>query len=262
MNKLILSFTLYALISCQGSKNTNLITATTKGFTNGTKVFVNTMSPSNRPIIIDSTIIKDNKFSVEISPSTNRDFNFITFEKIKGNLLFINESHPIKMTIYKDSIQSSVIEGGAENTLFTEYVNTIKKLNKKISDLNNQNRIAIRNGNREKVKELNEQLKSLRKDEGTIRESYASKHPNSLISVMALSDLARMNTLKINDLKNLHAQVNDSLKSTRLGKNLQLLINNRIVESSRKKIDVGNVAEDFEAPTPEGKMLSLKKCYG
>ncbi|WP_062054915.1 TlpA disulfide reductase family protein [Aquimarina longa] len=262
MKRIALLVTIFLLVACQKDQKGYTISANTTGFEDGTMVYVNAISQSQRPIIIDSVAIQQEKFEIVLPPPESNDFNYLTFNNTQGNVLFLAENTPIKMTIYKDSLRSSIIKGGSENELFFTYLNTIQKYAKEKLELNNQYQIATKLGASDKVQKITAQREKLIEKEKQFRKNLSEKNTNSLISIMAITDLLNLKAISAKEAKTKYTAVDDTLKSTRLGKNLNQLINNAITIASQKKIDIGVAAEDFSAPTPKGKMLSLKESMG
>ncbi|WP_103072616.1 redoxin domain-containing protein [Aquimarina sediminis] len=262
MKRIALLLTTLLLVACQKDQKGYFITADTTGFEDGTVVYVNAISQSSRPIIIDSTTIQQEKFEIALPSPENNDFNYLTFKDIRGNVLFLAENNPIQMTIYKDSMRSSIIKGGSENELFYSYLNTLKKYNEEKIDLNTQYQIASKLGESDKALTITTKRNELLEKEKQFRKNIAENNASSLVSVMAITDLLNLKVLTPQEAKVKFAAVNDSLKSTRLGKNLDQLITSAITVSQQKKIDIGVVAENFSAPTPDGKTLSLKESMG
>lgn len=262
MKRIALLATTLLLVACQKDQKGYIISADAAGFEDGTVVYVNAISQSSRPVIIDSTTIQQEKFQMTLPSPESNDFNYLTFKDIRGNVLFLAENNPIEMTIYKDSMRSSVIKGGTENELFFSYFNAMQKYGKEKLDLNNQYQIASKLGETDKGQKIALQREELIEKENEFRKSIAEKNTSSLVSIMAITDLLNLKLLSPQEAKESFTAVDDTLKSTRLGKNLNQLINNAITVSKQKKIDVGVIAEDFSAPTPTGEMLSLKKSMG
>ena len=127
----LLLVSLFFISSCQQKEEGYLIMGSAAGFDEGTKVYVNAISQSNRPSIIDSTVIKNESFSIALPPTPSSDFNYISFSNVPGNVIYLPENQKIEMTIYKDSLRSSKVLGGAENDLFFTYVNQLNNLAKK-----------------------------------------------------------------------------------------------------------------------------------
>ena len=254
----IFFFTLILLIiSCQKEKEGYAIEGKVAGFKDGTTVYVNAISQSNRPTILDSTSIKNEQFSISLPPTPSSDFNYISFSDVPGNVIYLPENQKIKMTIYKDSLRSSKIIGGSENELFFTYVNKLNDLAKKKEKTSNDFQVATQLGENEKSIQLTKDIKSIEEEEKRFRTDLATDYPNSIVAVMALTDLMNLKATPAKEVKKIYANVVDTLKTTRLGKNREMLIT-----SSIGKIDIGSDSHDFTAPTPDGSTLSLHKNLG
>ncbi|MBQ4821605.1 TlpA disulfide reductase family protein [Aquimarina sp. MMG016] len=262
MKRIAMLASIILLVACQKEEKGYIISAETEGFEDGTMVYVNAVSQSNRASIIDSASINQGKFKIVLPPVETKDFNYLTFKNLPGNVLYLGENSPIKMTIYKDSLRSSIVKGGPENELFFKYLNKMKAFNEKRIKLNNEYQYATRLNQPEKALKIGTQTEELKSKEQTIRKEYAQNNPQSLVSVMALTDLINLKALPIKEVQEIYNTIDDSLKTSRLGKNLSLLINNAVVQSQQKKIDIGSEAADFSAPNPDGKLLSLKESLG
>ncbi|WP_378184656.1 redoxin domain-containing protein [Aquimarina sp. W85] len=258
MRLFLLLLVISVTLGCQNEKKDSyIIYGSTQGFEDGTAVYVNALSQSNRPAVIDSTIIKNGKFEIELPPVEQLDFNYLTFDKVSGNVLYLAENNPIQMTIYKDSLRSSKIDGGIDNDLFFEYVIKVQEFNNRRIDLNNQYQIAIKLKEGDKAKRIATELTEAFNQEKTFRKNIAEQNPNSIVSVMALTDLLNLKVIPAREIKELYTTVDASLKNTRLAKNLDQLIRNSV-----GRIDVGSEAVSFAAPSPDGTNISLNDAMG
>ena len=263
MTRFIISILVIAItFGCKEEKKGYVISANTQGFEDGTKVYVNAMSQSNRPVIIDSSTIKNKQFEIMLPAPETNDFNYLTFENIGGNVLFIAENNPIEITVFKDSLRSSVVKGGDENKIFFNYLGKLKSFNEEKIKINNDIHVATKLKEYDKVKSLRASINDVNQKELDYRESLAKENPNSIVAVMALTDLIRLRAIQAKEAQELYSGISESLKSTRLGKQLEMLVNNAVALSQQKKIDVGDKAENFSAPTPNGRELSLNEAMG
>lgn len=263
MTRFIISILVIAItFGCKEEKKGYVISANTQGFEDGTKVYVNAMSQSNRPVIIDSSTIKNKQFEIMLPAPETNDFNYLTFENIGGNVLFIAENNPIEITVFKDSLRSSVVKGGDENKIFFNYLGKLKSFNEEKIKINNDIHVATKLKEYDKVKSLRASINDVNQKELDYRESLAKENPNSIVAVMALTDLIRLRAIQAKEAQEMYSGISESLKSTRLGKQLEMLVNNAVALSQQKKIDVGDKAESFSAPTPNGRELSLNEAMG
>jgi len=262
MKKIALLAFVVLISSCKKKTSEYSITATAEGFEEGTEVYINGISQSNRPFVIDTAVIEKGKFQIKLPPSESYDFNYINFKNVNGNLLYIAENHPIQMTIFKDSINSSIVKGGPDNESFFTYIKKIRAFGDEKVKLNTQYKIASSLKESEKIQAIFARQKTLAEEEKQFRLSTANNNPNTIVGILALGDVMNMKILPPNEIKEKFNSLTDTLKNSRLGKDLFARIGNAIARASEKRIDIGSVAEDFSAPTPEGKTLSLKKSLG
>ncbi len=263
MKRIALLASILMIVSCQKGKEKGYsITADAAGFEDGTEVYINAISQSNRPVVIDTAIIKQEKFQITLPFSENYDFNYLTFKNMGGNVLYLAENNPIKITIYKDSLRSSIIKGGAENELFFDYIKTLRAYGDEKIKLNTKYQIASKLNETEKTVKIVTEIEELNAREKEYRIGIAQKNINSLVGIIALADLVNMKILTPKDAKEKYDLLNDTLKNTRIGKDLNARISSALAQSMQKRIDVGSEATDFSAPTPDGKTLSLKESMG
>ncbi len=262
MKRIALFAAILLLVACQTKEKGYSITAETQGFEDGTEVYINSISQSGRPLVIDTATIQKGQFKIDLPAPEANDFNYLTFQNLRSNVLYIAENHPFHMTIYKDSLRSSIIKGGPENELLFKYINTIKKFGEERVNLNTQYQIASKLKEADKALRLATRQEELKEKEIQFRQDFADNNPNSLIGVMALTDLLNLKSLSAKDAKAKFTNLPDTLKTSRLGKNLDRLINNAVAVSMQKRIDIGTMVDDFSAPNPEGKTLSLKESMG
>ena len=262
MKRIALFAAILLLVACQTKEKGYSITAETQGFEDGTEVYINSISQSGRPLVIDTATIQKGQFKIDLPAPEANDFNYLTFQNLRSNVLYIAENHPFHMTIYKDSLRSSIIKGGPENELLFKYINTIKTFGEERVNLNTQYQIASKLKEADKALRLATKQEELKEKEIQFRQDFADNNPNSLIGVMALTDLLNLKSLSAKDAKAKFTNLPDTLKTSRLGKNLDRLINNAVAVSMQKRIDIGTMVDDFSAPNPEGKTLSLKESMG
>lgn len=262
MKRIALLAAILLLAACKKEEKGYAILAETTGFTDGTVVYVNAISQSNRPVIIDSSIVQEGTFKITLPAPESNDFNYLTFKDVPGNVLFLAEDYPIKMTIYKDSLRSSIVEGGVENQLFFDYIQKIKSFGEEKIKLNNEYQIASKLNEADKALKIATKRENLIEQEKQFRHELVESNSNSLVSVMALTDLVNLKIIKADEAQEKYNSFPDTLKTSRLGKNLNRIITNAVAVSKQKRIDIGSEAEDFSAPTPEGKKLSLKEAMG
>ncbi|MBP2833954.1 AhpC/TSA family protein [Aquimarina sp. U1-2] len=262
MKRIALLASVVMILSCQQKEKGYSITADAEGFEDGTEVYINAISQSNRPVIIDTAVIKEEKFKIDLPPAESYDFNYLTFNTVKGNVLYLAENNPINITLYKDSLRSSIVKGGQENQLFFDYIKAVRAYADQKIQLNTQYQIASKLNETDKMDTISAKIEELNTKEKEYRIQIAENSSNSLVGIIALVDLVNMKILNPKEAKEKYELLSDTLKNTRIGKDLNARINTATAQSLQKRIDIGSEAENFSAPTPDGKTLSLKESMG
>ncbi|MDA8917782.1 DUF4369 domain-containing protein, partial [Flavobacteriaceae bacterium] len=101
-----------AFAACNGiEKNTFVIEGTTD-LPEGKKIFRIIAGPNGQPQTVDTTEVVNGKFALK-GDVDQIDVNFLFIEGTQSNSAIIIEEGQIDITLYKDSIGSSIIGGTA-----------------------------------------------------------------------------------------------------------------------------------------------------
>lgn len=255
MKKLVLSiFSILIILSCQDKKSE--FTAQIDGVDNQTKVYLSKLGKNNQPVPVDTVEVTEGKFSFDLKQSEPQELNVLKIEGVANNIFFVNEDQSIEATIFKDSLRSSKINGGKHNELLMTYMDTLIARAEEGKQLNNEMRQAMIDQDRKAYMRLKNQQKSMQEDNVAFRKELAESNPNSIVSALALSDLMSSKKLPNTEVKSIYDSFSDEVKDHTMGKMLAENI------AKMSKTDIGAEVEMFEAPTPEGDVLSLKDAMG
>ena len=255
---LILGLSAIAFSCAKKSTSEYHINGNLTGFDGNETVYVMKISDSNRQIVIDSTSLENGKFSIDLPKVESKDFNFIKFSKTPGNILLIAENEQITVTADKDDLRGAKIEGGKENQVFSEYLAKIGELRDVETKIAESSRAAAQAGDYAELKEIKKESDSLTQAKKQLRLETLEKHPNSIVSVMALSDLVSLKMISSTKANEIFANMETDLKESRLGINAKKALSLMFDETS----EIGDQVADFDAPTPAGEKLNLKKSLG
>jgi len=255
MKKIVLSlFSIILITACQDDKSA--FTGQVDGVPDNTRVFLSKLGKNNQPVPIDTVEVNKGQFQFDLKDGEPQQLNMITIEDINSNLFFVNEKTSIEATLYADSLRSSKIFGGKHNELLMTYMDTLKNKSLKMNDVNMKMRNALMDQDRDSYAMYKKQLDELQQEDIEFRKEIAISNPNSIISALALSDLMSSKKLPNPEIKSIYTDFSDVVKDHTLGK----LLGENIAKMS--KTDIGAQVEMFEAPTPDGDMLSLKDAMG
>ena len=255
MKSIVLSlFSILVIVACQNDKAD--FTGQIDGVDNQTKVYLSKLGKNNQPIPVDTVEINEGLFKLDLEDDEPQQLNMITIEGISSNMFFVNENTPIEATIYKDSLRSSKIVGGQHNELLMTYMDGLKANASKMNIIGKQMRQALMDQDRETYTSYKKEQEQLQNKNLVFGKEIATSNPNSIVAALALSDLMSSKKLPNSEIKSIYNSFSDEVKDHTLGK----LIGENIAKLS--KTDIGAEVEMFEAPTPEGDVLSLKDAMG
>ncbi|GGZ51476.1 redoxin domain-containing protein [Mesonia mobilis] len=223
-----------------------------------TAIYLSQLGNTGQPQAIDTVMVKDGKFEIDLPKVDFETLNILTLEGGRGNVVFINENEPITATVYKDSLRSSKVEGGKSNQLFNDYVSEIMSLRKEMQKMVEQyqaNNPNLRQ-NPALMQEIQQKQKELQENNTGKFQKMISENPQSLVSALILSDMMNGKSLSNNEFKELFENLDEEVKNSEIGKQL----NETIQKASATA--VGSKAPEFSAPTPEGEQLALKDALG
>lgn len=223
-----------------------------------TAIYLSQLGNTGQPQAIDTVMVKDGKFEIDLPKVDFETLNIITLEGGRGNVIFINENEPITATVYKDSLRSSKVEGGKSNELFNDYVSEIMSLRKEMQKMVEQyqaNNPNLRQ-NPALMQEIQQKQKELQENNTGKFQKMISENPQSLVSALILSDMMNGKSLSTNEFKELFENLDEEVKNSEIGKQLNETIQKATATA------VGSKAPEFSAPTPEGEQLALKDALG
>ena len=223
-----------------------------------TAIYLSQLGNTGQPQAIDTVMVKDGKFEIDLPKVDFETLNILTLEGGRGNVIFINENEPITATVYKDSLRSSKVEGGKSNELFNDYVSEIKSLRAEMQKMVEQyqaNNPNLRQ-NPALMQEIQQKQKELQENNTGKFQKMISDNPQSLVSALILSDMMNGKSLSTNEFKELFENLDEEVKNSEIGKQLNETIQKATATA------VGSKAPEFSAPTPEGEQLALKDALG
>ncbi len=262
MKKIVVALAVFSsLLSCSKlGENEFEITGSAAGIEDGTLAILETQDESGMGLIAkDTAIIKDGKFTFK-GTVTEPELQLIQIEKLQDKIVFILENGPISITVYKDSLNKSLIGGTFNNDQFAKYNKEQGAIQKKIVDFRTakmqQMQEAMATNDSVTMNSIRNEFAGLETELNELNFSFAEKNPKAFISVLMLENMFYQPNVNFERVEKLFKQLDSSVKNTKPGKKLSELISNFSAAS------VGKPAPDFSAPNPEGKTISLKENLG
>ena len=263
MNKYFLALAATMLLISCGSDGNFKITGTTPDINNGTYVYLQKIDINNQILNVDTTVVKDGKFSFTEDPVENSELMALSFQKIRGNVFFISENEEISIKAYKDSLYTSEVDGGAENDVFKLYYDDVVTSNNEKQRLQQEGMAAMQSGDTAKVNIIRNEFEQINEADTRRRIKLIKEHPDRFISIISLSELVGTRAIESSEAEELFESLDASLKETKKGKRLnEMIAKLKSQEAAAAQAEIGNKAPAFTAPTPEGEELALADAMG
>lgn len=257
MRKILLAGLVVLLAACEGENEGYRISGTVQNAPDGQKIIVSELNESNTQAIhIDTVTVQDGKFELDLPEKEKPTISFLTVEGIRGNVVYIADNTPINFTVYPDSIYSSEISGGEDNKVLSAYLLHVKKVSKKMNENRTSMREAMINRDSTSLVNLQEFQQQAFDEDKNAKVELIQSNPNSIVSVMILQDMLNSSAYSTSEIMKLYEQLGTEVKENSLAK---------IVKTSLDKMsktDIGSIAPQFSAPTPDGNEFALKDGLG
>ena len=245
-----------AFTSCQEDKG-YFISGNAPEMEDGKMVYISEIDENtNRPNRVDSTEIKDESFELDLEDPKTPNLSFLEFEGTEGNVIFISENEKINFEVHKDSLRESEVTGGKENRLLYDYLGHLKNVNEEVMKGRSAMQTAFQEKDSTTLTSLQETEKELIDNDKVFKKEIVEENPDSFVSIMVISDMLRMKSYPVNEIKEMFDGLSEDVRNTAIGKQIAENLGNE------SKVSIGTKAPDFTAPTPDGEELALKDAMG
>ena len=259
---ILLGFTMI-LFSCTTKEEIYTITGTAVGFEDGTQIYLQDLGPNNKRIAIDTATVTAETFSFTNPQEAGSGLQVITTPAIKSQLLIVKDDSPLKVTLYKDSLSSSLVTGSLDNELFNTYRNTSRIVNTKKAQL----RVALGKAQRETdgvmAEKYLDEIKQMDADFISKRKDILAQHSDKMVSIAALSDLINAKVITGEETGTYFDGLSKDVQESPIGVSIKKYVAQQKAQKMASRLaSVGNKAPEFSAATPDGKELALSETLG
>lgn len=269
MKKFLLFATVAAFaVSCNDSLKENefLVSGTIDTIYNGKQVFLKE-APKERmaqPISLDTAVVENGKFTFRGMAETPQErFLFIEGEERNAPIRFFAEEGNITINVNKDTIYNSTVTGTFNNEVLAKYNKLNNELSKKGQQLSQEYTKASQSQDAEAMKKIEDEFETLSDEMYTKFKAFIEENTTAEISIQAFPSLLRSQEATYEELKAIFDKLPQSSKDSDLGKKIsEYLEKKKEADAAKSATSVGKQVPDFAAPTPEGKMLSVKEAMG
>ncbi|MGM5470234.1 redoxin domain-containing protein [Flavobacteriaceae bacterium LMO-SS05] len=246
----------------EAKRDSYVINGQAKGIYNGIRVHLRTLDQNNRQIDIDTAVVINEKFTFKGSvPDPELVYLFVN--SVKGNLPIILENSDMTINIDKNNLADSKVSGTKTNEALHTFSKKINTINEKRRDLSMALREAAQTNDRDKTTALNNDLASINLEMSNYPFEFISENRDNYYALILIETMLNNKNIELDKLIDTFNSLDGALKDSNKGKGVlaQIETNQKILEA-QARTDIGKIAPDFSAPTPEGKVLSLNDVKG
>ena len=247
--------------SCKPEVKTDgyVINGNAKGVYNGIRVYLKGFDQNNRQVDIDTAIVMNEKFTFNgkvISP----EMCFLNINSVNGNLPLIIENSEITIDVDKDDLTASKVFGTKTNEALSTFSTNMKTMIEKRQNIMLALREAAQANDNEKTTALNTELSKLNLEATEFPFEFINNNKDNYYSLILLESMLKNKNADLQKIIDTYQVLDDDLKGSIKGNEIlaQLETAKKIIEA-QKRTEIGKIAPDFSAPTPEGNLLSLNE---
>jgi len=254
----------FLVASCNSDvkRDSYVINGNAKGIYNGIRVYLRVIDPNNRPMDIDTAVVMNEKFKFE-GKVLGPEMCFLFVNSVNGNLPLIIENSEINIDIDKDNLSASKVYGTKTLETLNEYNAKMNVLLDKRKDISIALRIAAQNNDNEKTTALNKEFSELNTEITNSPINFIQNNSSNFYSLILMETMVRRKNVELNKITDMYNGLDEVLKTSSKGKEVAALIDTaqKMLEAEART-EIGKIAPEFSAPTPEGKLLSLSEVRG
>lgn len=268
---LVITLTVLAIMSFKGIDlvgNEFKIVGTVSSDFNGQKVFLAKSINEDVMSKLDSTIVKNGKFTFN-GVADKPEQRLIYFEEklMDGQIAIYTEKGNITVNVNAEDIPKSVIGGTLNNNALAKLNVMLIEVGKKEEAFKNEHMDnfskAKSEGDTETQNKIIKEYSKLTKENNKNYIAFIEENPNSLICAELFPVILKDQDVKAKDLKPIYDKMGPAPKATEMGQKVETYLNQMLAnEKAMEATEVGKTAPDFSAATPNGKTLSLKQAKG
>lgn len=260
---LILAVLLVAFVGCKQEPRTDfVINGIAQDVYNGSRVYLKDVSNLGREVYTDTAIVMDGKFILKGSVNEPK-VRFLEIQGVPGEFLFMLENSEIEIEINKQLMLESTATGSKTHNDLVAYQGGIKELQEENRNLIN----TFMKYRKEQDTARLDSMKVLLEDHGQrflkFPAKYVKDNNDSYFSLNLIGLEANKKKFDIEDFLDAYDNLTPSLKNTPMGGKVKRKLDSINTEYQKTAhLQVGKIAPSFEAPKPDGTIVSLEELKG
>lgn len=185
------------------------------------------------------------------------EMHYLNFEGVRSLLPLVLEPGTITVQVIKDSIQNASVKGTKSNLDVSRFLDEVSTFNLALREISFELRNAMLRKDSLNISDLQDQYDNMVAKLTDFELSYITDNPDSYVSSLILEQQVTSGQIDSSEAQILFDQLDGNIKKTKSGQNIQKLLKPEEVQESKETPEVGQLAPDFQAPSPEGEFVSL-----
>ena len=247
-------FFLSFLILSSCSNNSDFKLSASSDISDGEMVYL-VQYKENIPVLKDSASVVKGNFTFSDSILVP-EMHYIFFKNIKGNIPVILEPGNINITVYKDSLRSTKINGTKSNDDFKIYIDESSSLINELNNIQNEINYNIALNDSLLTDDLEKQFINMRKKLTDYEFDFMKNKNDSYISALILQRMVFERSIDYDKADSILNTFDESLSLTSPFTAVENIIENYKLSNTEAPI-VGSYAPKFSGPGIDGEVISL-----
>ena len=247
-------FFLSFLILSSCSNNSDFKLSASSDISDGEMVYL-VQYKENIPVLKDSASVVKGNFTFSDSILVP-EMHYIFFKNIKGNIPVILEPGNINITVYKDSLRRTKINGTKSNDDFKTYVDESSSLINELNNIQNEINYNIALNDSLLTDDLEKQFINMRKKLTDYEFDFMKNKNDSYISALILQRMVFERSIDYDKADSILNTFDESLSLTSPFTAVENIIENYKLSNTEAPI-VGSYAPKFSGPGIDGEVISL-----
>lgn len=239
-----------------------VINGTAPGVFNGVRAYLKTVDNQQREIIKDTAIIMDEKFTFK-GEVTSPQLWHLTINSVAGRLPIIIENGEFTISVNPDNLAGSTISGSKSNDALTTYMHHAQELTNKRNTLIAENSALIKSEDKSENARIATEIRDINQVLINYPTDFISEHPDNYFSLVLMESLIATPNSDLKVIEQKFNTMTSDLKSSEFGQRVAGQLEAKMLHMAKfGALDIGKVAPDFSAPTPDGNTLALSDIRG
>ena len=260
---LILVLVVLLFASCKQDPRTDfVINGKAEGIYNGIRVYLKNVDDQGREAIKDTAIVMDGKFTMKGSVEEPSVY-FISLDGTKGDAILMLENSEIDIEINKENPLDSKVTGSKSHIGFVDFQDEmaqIREEGRQIMIPYRQLKLPEESDKRDSL-QLELEKVSVRLIDHPL--NFVRNHKDTYFSLNLIGLEANKPKFKVVEFMEAFNNLDSDLKASAQGKKIKAKLEELLKAYEKVAyLEIGKVAPNFEAPTPDGEIVSLNDLKG